>query len=191
LNLEPWGSVFVIFRKTTAANSRIIPAKNKDDLTILDGPWTVAFQPGRGAPAAITLDKLSPWNENSEAGVKYFSGTGTYSKTIVAPKEWFKKGARFYLDLGSVSNLAEVELNGKPLGIVWHAPFRVDATDALEAGANELTIKVTNTWVNRIIGDQQPGVSQKITYTTSNPYHASSLLQQSGLVGPVTVEREQ
>ncbi len=41
-----------------------------------------AFQPNRGAPAKITLDKLHSWSDNSDAGVKYFSGTATYTKTM-------------------------------------------------------------------------------------------------------------
>ena len=94
------------------------------------------FQPGRGAPAKITLDELSSWSESGDAGVKYFSGTATYTKTIEAPAGWFKTGARLWLDLGEVKNLAEVSVNGKPLGIVWKPPFRVDVTGALKPGAN-------------------------------------------------------
>ena len=124
-----------------------------------------------------------------DAGVKYFSGTGTYAKTIQAPADWFKKGARLWLDLGDVKNLAEVSVNGKPLGILWKPPFRVDVTDALKPGANALEIKVTNLWVNRLIGDQQPGVPKKYTYTTQQFYRADSPLLPSGLLGPVVLWR--
>ena len=89
--------------------------------------------------------------------MKYFSGAGTYTKTMQASAEWFKKGAQVWIDLGDVKNLAEVTVNGKKLGETWHAPYRVDATSALKPGANEITIKVINAWVNRLIGDQQPG----------------------------------
>jgi len=74
---------------------------------------------------------------------------------------------------------------GKSLGIVWHAPFRVDATNALKPGANELTFKVTNAWVDRLIGDQQPDVTTKYTFTDVKPYTATSPLLPSGLLGPV------
>jgi hypothetical protein len=89
-----------------------------------------------------------------------------------------------WLDLGSVKNLAEVIVNGKSLGVVWHQPFRIDVTQALKPGVNDVTVKVTNAWVNRLIGDQQPG-GAKITFTTIKPYRADSQLQPSGLLGPV------
>ena len=99
------------------------------------------------------------------------------------------KGTRLWLDLGDVKNLAEVTVNGKALGIVWKTPFRVDVTSALKPGANTLEIKVTNLWVNRLIGDQQPGVAKKYTYTTQQFYQADSPLLPSGLLGPVVIWR--
>jgi hypothetical protein len=191
LSLEPWGTVFVVFRTPTAAASRTLPAVTATHLATLDGSWQVAFPPNWGAPASITLDDLASWSTNSDPGVKYFSGTGTYTKTITAPADWFTKGAHLWIDLGGVKNLAEVAVNGKPLGEVWHTPYRVDATGALKPGANELTIKVTDAWVNRLIGDQQPDAKIKYTFTTVKPYKATSPLQESGLLGPVTISREE
>jgi hypothetical protein len=133
---------------------------------------------------------LSAWNENADAGVKYFSGTGTYTKTIDAPAAWLKTGTHVLIDLGDVKNLAEVTVNGKPLGIVWHAPYRIDLTGVLKPGANELTIKVTNAWVNRLIGDQQPNATKKYTFADVKPYKATSPLLPSGLLGPVTIVEE-
>ncbi len=75
-------------------------------------------------------------------------------------------------------------MNGKPLGLVWHAPYRVDATAALKAGTNEISIKVTNAWVNRLIGDEQPN-AVRITFADTKPYSAASPLLPSGLLGPV------
>jgi len=150
----------------------------------------VSFQPGRGAPASITMDALTSWSDNSDSGVKYFSGTGTYTRTIQASADWFKSGAKLWIDLGSVKNLAEVTVNGKSLGIVWHAPYRMDVTSALKPGANEVSIKVTNAWVNRLIGDQQPDATTKYTFADVKPYKANSPLLPSGLLGPVTLERE-
>jgi hypothetical protein len=153
----------------------------------VEGPWTVHFQAGRGAPDSITLASLSSWHENSDAGVRYFSGTGTYANSIQAPGDWFQKGARLWLDLGDVKNLAEVSVNGKAMGIAWKPPFRVDVTDALKPGANAIEIRVTNLWVNRLIGDEQPGVTTKITFADVKPYKAKSPLLPSGLLGPVHV----
>ena len=185
LHLEPWGTVFVVFRKPTKATSRTLPKVVETELATVEGPWNVSFQPGRGAPASITLDKLISWTDSTDAGVKYFSGAGTYTKTIQASPDWFKKGAKLWIDLGDVKNLAEVTVNGKSLGIVWHAPYRVDATSALKPGANEVTIKVINAWVNRLIGDQQPDATTKYTFADVKPYKANSPLLPSGLLGPV------
>jgi hypothetical protein len=187
LKLEPWGTVFVVFRKPTKETTFTVPVKTETQVATVEGPWSVSFQPGRGAPASITLDTLSSWSDNQDTGVKYFSGAGTYTRTIDASPDWFKNGAHVWIDLGDVKNLAEVTVNGKSLGIVWHAPFRVDATAGLKPGANEVKIMVINAWVNRLIGDLQPDATTKYTFTTSKPYKADSPLQLSGLLGPVNV----
>ena len=186
LTLEPWGTVFVVFRKAASASSFNAPKATETTLTTLAGPWSVAFQEGRGAPASITLPELASWSENSDSGVKYFSGLGTYSKTVDAPAAWFKKGAKLYLDLGDVKNLAEVTVNCKSVGTAWHTPYQLDITEALKPGKNEVSIKVADAWVNRMIGDQQPNAA-KITFTVYHPYKADSSLVQSGLLGPVTI----
>jgi hypothetical protein len=188
LKLEPWGTVFVVFRKSTSEMSRTLPKVAETKIASVDGPWKVSFEPDRGAPASITMDTLGSWSDNSDPGVKYFSGMATYTKTLQAPADWFKKGAKLWIDLGDVKNLAEVTVNGKSLGQVWHTPYRVDATDALKPGANEVTIKVVNAWVNRLIGDQQPGAT-KYTFADVKPYRANSPLLSSGLLGPVVVVR--
>jgi hypothetical protein len=187
LNLEPNDAVFVVFRKTVKATSLVVPKKAEKTLETVSGQWEISFQPDRGAPSKITMDNLASWSENPDAGVKYFSGTGTYTKTILVPDDWFKKGERLWLDLGVVRNLADVLVNGKPLGIIWKRPFRVDVTDVLKPGENKLEIKVTNLWVNRLIGDQQPDIPKKYTFTTQAFYKADSPLLPSGLIGPVQI----
>jgi hypothetical protein len=189
LKLEPWGTVFVVFRTSTTETSRTLPVKIETDLKTVDGTWTLGFQPGRGAPASVTVHQLDSWSHHTDPGVKYFSGIGTYTKTINAKAGWFKRGARLWIDLGSVKNLAEVRVNGKSLGIVWHRPYRIDVTDVLKPGANSVSIKVINAWVNRLIGDQQPGVTRPITFADVKPYKAGSPLLDSGLLGPVRIMR--
>jgi hypothetical protein len=187
LKLEPWGTVFVVFHKSTQETSNPVSGDPEKLLATLHGPWNVSFPPNWGAPASISMNELSSWSENHDAGVKYFSGTGTYTHTLTASPDWFKPGAQVWIDLGEVKNLAEVTVNGKSLGIVWHAPYRVDATAALKSGTNELTIKVTNAWVNRLIGDQQPGATTRYTFADVKPYTANSPLLPSGLLGPVRI----
>ncbi|HEY3443692.1 MAG TPA: glycosyl hydrolase [Paludibaculum sp.] len=189
LRMEANDAYFVVFRKASNATSRTAPSMTETQVGTLDGAWNVAFQPERGAPARITLDKLASWSESADKGVKYFSGTATYTKTVDAPADWFKTGAQVWLDLGDVKNLAEVSVNGKPLGILWRAPFRANVTGTLKAGANSLEIKVTNLWVNRIIGDKQPGEEKKYAYTSQRFHRPTTPLLPSGLLGPVKVVR--
>ena len=188
LHLEPWGTVFVVFRKSTSETSHTEPTITESRVADVAGPWKVSFEPDRGAPPSITLDKLIDWKDSTDAGVKYFSGAGTYTKTIQAPADWFRKGSHLWIDLGDVKNLAEVTVNGKNLGVVWHAPYRIDITSALKQGSNEISIKVVNAWVNRLIGDQQPGAT-KYTFADVHPYKANSKLLPSGLLGPVAIVR--
>ncbi len=189
LRLEPYDAVFVVFRKPAATPARATTREIETPLSSVEGPWTISFQAERGAPGQITIDALTSWSKSADAGVKYFSGTGTYTKTIQAPADWMKSGARLWLDLGDVKNLAEVSVNGRPLGIVWKAPFRVEVTGTIKPGPNELQVKVTNLWVNRLIGDQQPSAAKKFTYTTQQFYRADSPLLPSGLLGPVRILR--
>jgi hypothetical protein len=189
LHLEAWGTVFVVFRKATSQDSHTLPHTAQTTLTTINGPWKVSFQAGRGAPSSITMDQLSDWSLNTDPGVKYFSGIGTYTKTVQASPDWFKKGVRLWIDLGEVKNLAVVSVNGKRVGEPWHSPFRVEVSTALKPGENEVTIQVVNAWVNRLIGDEQPGAT-KLTFADVKPYKANSPLLPSGLLGPVTVIRE-
>lgn len=189
LHLEPNDAVFVVFQKKAEGLSRTIPAKTESPVSTIEGPWEVSFQPDRGAPAKVTFEKLTSWSENADPGIKYFSGTGSYNKTIDASESWFKSGEQLWLDLGEVKNLAEVVVNGKSLGIVWKKPFRIDISGAMKPGKNTLEVRVTNLWVNRLIGDGQLGVEKKITYTTMPFYQANSPLLPSGLLGPVKIIR--
>jgi hypothetical protein len=184
LHLEPWGTVFVVFRKP-ASSARAVPTPTEKPLLVVEGPWDVRFQSGRGAPDRLSLERLASWHDSSDAGVKYFSGTATYSKTVDAQPAWFASGARLWLDLGDVQNLAEVSVNETPLGVVWKRPFRVEITRAAKPGANSIEVKVTNLWVNRMIGDRQPGAATQYTFTRPAFYKADSPLLPSGLLGPV------
>jgi alpha-L-rhamnosidase len=189
LHLDPYGTVFVVFRKPSSSPSLDLPAKSESAVATVEGPWEISFEADRGAPERITLDKLVSWSDSTDEGVKYFSGHGTYTKTVDAPADWFKPGAQLWLDLGDVKNLAEVRVNGKDLGILWKAPYRLDVTSAMKPGENKLEIRVANLWVNRLIGDAQPNAAKKYTFTTHNPYKANSPLLPSGLLGAVQVIR--
>jgi hypothetical protein len=76
-------------------------------------------------------------------------------------------------------------VNGRSFEPIWHPPFRVDVTSAVRVGSTRVEIAVTNLWVNRIVGDQQPGASRKYTFSSMAFYKADSPLLPSGLLGPV------
>ncbi|MDF0488404.1 glycosyl hydrolase [Sphingomonas sp. H39-1-10] len=123
----------------------------------VEGGWQVAFEPGRGGPATAALSKLASLSHNADPGIRYFAGTATYTRQITVPAQARRAGRRTFLDLGRVEVLAHVTVNGRDLGTVWKAPYRVDITDALRVGQNDVSIAVTSLWPNRLIGDaQQP-----------------------------------
>ncbi len=189
LSLDPYGTAFVVFRSKAAAASLALPEPAETEVAGLDEQlnrdWHVSFQPGRGAPEMVAFDRLGSWSDSAIDGVKYFSGTATYTKNIDVPESALVPGAHQWLDLGDVENVAEVAVNGKYLGILWKRPFKVDVTGALQAGSNQLVIEVTNLWVNRLIGDQQFYAVKKYTFSDFAPYKADSPLLPSGLLGPV------
>lgn len=119
---------------------------------VLESDWQVRFPPNLGAPEQITLPKLIPLNTHDQAGVKYFSGTATYVKTIDLPV--LPANKRLFLELGRVEVMAGVVVNGKDLGTLWKRPYCIDITEALKPGSNRLEISVTNLWPNRLIGDE-------------------------------------
>ena len=154
LDLAERESVFVVFRNAAPAAARSASVAVETKLTTLSGPWTLTFPANWGAPASVQMPKLTSWTEDTDAGVKYFSGTATYTRTVQAPASWFKPGQHIWIDLGKVRDIAEVKVNGKSAGLTWAPPYRVDVTAALKAGANRLEIAVTNEWTNRQIGDR-------------------------------------
>ncbi|PAL21762.1 glycosyl hydrolase [Sphingopyxis sp. GW247-27LB] len=119
----------------------------------VEGAWAVRFQPGRGAPEAITLPRLASLSRHADDGVRHFSGTATYERTIDVPAAALRKGRRVFLDLGRVEVLSGVKVNGTDLGVVWKEPYRVDITDVVKPGANRVSLAVTNLWTNRMIAD--------------------------------------
>jgi hypothetical protein len=156
----------------------------------VDGTWQLTFPPNWGAPEKVELPQLKSWTEHPDPGVKYFSGTAAYSKQLSISQDWIKSGYRLMIDLGTVKDIAEVSLNGKPVGgILWKPPFCVDVTEAVQPGENTLEVKVTNLWPNRMIGDLQSGVTKTYTFTDFHAFKKDSPLLESGLLGPVTIQQ--
>ncbi len=209
LQLAPHDSVFVVFRDQAEAE---YPPQETEALGLTSpilGPWQVYFPEGWGAPASKEFFELASWTDDSDPGIKYFSGVATYRCDFTPwlfcrSGEWvpglfdpladrlFFADTRLLLDLGRVSFVAEVLVNGRSVGVLWKPPFRVDITDAVRPGTNELVVKVANTWSNRLVGDAQ---SEGRDYCRTNivksltwqaPWKDTPLFE-CGLLGPVTL----
>jgi hypothetical protein len=183
LTLAPDDAVHVVFRKPARADARAIKKLEPVELVRLEGPWTVAFQPGRGAPETATFQALKPLDEHEQAGIKYFSGVATYTTDFATPQGW-RRAQPLWLDLGEAREIAEVRINGKLAGSAWHAPYSVDIAALARPGRNRLEVRVANLWVNRLVGDAQPGAT-KIARVNGPTYGAKAPLRRSGLIGPV------
>jgi len=190
IEFDPYGSWFVIFRDpvTTRSVPTMSNAKFVMPLKALTGPWTVRFDTNWAGPVEVEFGELVSWSERPEPGIRFFSGTAVYAKTF----NWDAAVARspqakVVLDLGNVRELAEVKLNGQSCGITWTPPFRVDITDAIQPGQNQLEIEVVNFWPNRVIGDAALPVEQRLTRTNIRKLTKDTKLMESGLLGPVRV----
>ncbi len=180
VDLPAFGSAVLVFgAQTKTGGPRTTTAL---PITVLT-PWTINFQPGRGAPAApLQTTELKNWTDSADPGIRFFSGTATYRTTIDAPKT---AGKGLWLRFGDIHEIATVRINGKSLGTVWAKPLMIRVDQAIKPGHNSLEIEVTNLWPNRIIGDLQPGVTRRFTNTNITAYTAESPLLPSGLTGPL------
>ena len=184
LNLVQGDALFVVFGSKAEENEVKLPDLHESTLLTVGTPWTVTFQEGRGAPdGAVTFGSLIDLSNADDPAVRYFSGEATYRTGIDVPA--IEEGSRLTLDLGDVGVMAEVTVNGKNLGLYWKKPFVVDVTDVVTTGRNDVEIKVTNLWVNRLIGDSRPDMKQKVTWSQYPMYRPTSPMSPSGLMGPV------
>jgi len=190
LKFNPCGSWFVVFREPASAHPATTKSNDAEPKPIQDitGAWTVHFDPKWGGPATAQFDSLMSWPARPEPGIKYYSGTAVYEKTFTLDDSKLKiKNSKLFLDLGDVCELASVKVNGKPCGIVWCPPWRVEVTEAVKPGENKLQVEVVNFWPNRIIGDASLPPDQRFTRTNIRKLTARTPLMPSGLLGPVSI----
>lgn len=213
-----------VLRSSDSLSAVISYDSGKQETVTLDPPgeietsgaWRVSFVPKLGQPFELEFDELIDFSGHNNDDVKYFSGTATYQKEVIIND--LKSDHRLLLDLGVMNDIAEVRVNGQDIGVLWYPPYKIDITDALKVGKNELKIAVTNNWANRLIGDDrepadfewgpdrgdrgrglkaypdwfinnQPRPSQgRKTFTIWHYYREDSPLQPAGLVGPVRLQ---
>ena len=187
LDLAPGETVFVVF---SASASKPVPPRRDNFLRKIPvGGWTLSFTEGWGMPASMEATELEPWKDlGATPEAKAYSGTAVYKTTftISQARERASAGSRFTLDLGRVESLAKVKVNGRMFKPVWSQPYKVDITDAVRDGENELEVEATDTWRNRLVYDAGQPEARRKTWTIAGP-RAGAPLVESGLLGPVEI----
>ncbi|NUM53809.1 MAG: glycoside hydrolase family 2 [Candidatus Hydrogenedentes bacterium] len=173
---DPFGSVFVVFRRHKALAET--PDLTSESTLEIPGPWSITFPSGE-----TTFESLVSWTERPEPEIKFFSGTATYRTTFTLPGPV----SRARLDLGAVEAIAQVRVNGKTAGILWKYPYAADIGDAIVSGVNTLEVDVVNSWLNRLVGDERANAGTHQTFVTTKTWKSDTALRPSGLLGPVTV----
>jgi hypothetical protein len=195
LQLAPYASCFIMF------NSAIRRLPEYKFLTIylsseIKEPWLLSFPKNWGAPDSVKLTKLISWTDHPDEGVKYFSGTASYTNSFDISAKTLEKDSIVNINLGDVLDVAKVLINGKPVGVLWTPPYKLNIKDYLKTGRNSLEIQVTNMWINRLTGDMNstdgkkycqtniPYILTDRTSTSDEKFH----VQRAGLIGPVFLE---
>ncbi|MCC6698481.1 MAG: glycoside hydrolase family 2 [Candidatus Hydrogenedentes bacterium] len=176
LHFDPAASVFVVFSKTGATGK--VQKPQLKQVAEVNGPWQVRFP-----SQEVTFDKLTSWTKHADPAIKYFSGAAVYSTKFTLPTVT----GTTVLNLGTVDSLAKVRVNGQDAGTVWKFPYSLDISAAVKSGNNSLEVEIVNNWLNRLVGDAQPGVTEPETFVATKTWKADTPLQSSGLLGPVTI----
>lgn len=195
LSLPPYGSCFIVFND----EKRNLPQFNKPSKVIstaIAGPWKLSFPEDWGAPPSVEFDKLISWIDHEDEGIKYFSGTASYTNQFDISKEAIENKNTLLLDLGEVLDVAEVFVNDEKVGILWTKPFRLDIKDYVQQGRNQVEIKITNMWINRLTGDMDLPEDEKFCRTNRPPILNDYMdiggeaykVQDAGLLGPVSIQ---
>jgi hypothetical protein len=215
LEFFPFESFFVVFNTGKKGKSSSKQSKGNfpafTELMTVEGSWNVSFDPKWGGPEEIKFEKLQDWRDHEMRGIKYYSGIATYKKSFNI-NNIDSKNTKYYIDLGVVNDIARVKINGKDVGVVWCAPWRIDISGALREGTNELEIEVANRWINRLLGDRlkpdanvrkvkfengllggKEFTTGRYTFTLEQALRSFNFteLVPSGLLGPVKIEKVQ
>lgn len=192
IKLEPYESTFIVFRdkvkKDLKSNSIEINYPEAQLITELNNNWIVAFDTKSGGPSSpVDFGSLADWTESSDDKIKYYSGTASYQNKFTV--EAISNNEDITIDLGRLTSMGKVYINGQYAGGTWTYPYQVNITSFVQEGENTIEVKVVNNWMNRIIGDMNLPENERTTWCFVNPYNKDSTLQPSGLFGPVRVEK--
>ena len=191
LSLAPHEACFVMFGESAATGrarctQRVASGRRMSSRAV--GPWKVHFPEGWGMPAEMALKELKPWKELGETPeARAFSGTAEYCAEFTIDGK--VHGGKMMLDLGRVESLAEIEVNGRNVGVLWSFPYSINISGAVRDGVNSLKVKVTDTWFNRLVFDAGQPEGKRRTWTIAGP-GKNEPLRISGLIGPVRLVAE-
>jgi hypothetical protein len=120
---------------------RIVLTRSTDgllDLVKLVGDFGVEDGAIVAAPRRLRPDD---WTRQ---GFPYYSGVGVYRRRVELPE----LDGRVVLEADAGDDVLEVRVNGKPAGVRLWTPYTFDVGPLLQAGENELELRVANTPVN-------------------------------------------
>jgi hypothetical protein len=190
LQMEALRSWFVVF--TNASNEIMMPAAGTNFpevkvIAAVDNSFEVEFANKEiGPKQSVTFEKLTDWSKSLNEDIKYYSGSATYKTSFTL--EALPENGKLYINLGEVAVMAEVKINGKEVGGVWIAPYRLNVSDFVMQGENQLEIEVVNLWRNRMIKDKKLPENEKYTWTVEEDIKENEEPHVSGLLGPVQIE---
>ncbi len=177
LTFEPYGSLIVVFRKDAAGAVRA-ELRRVVESTELRAGWTITFDSSRSV-GPVDL----PYSWTSAGETRYFSGAATFRRSVDlhAPVP----GGRTIIDFGEalsverealpggtmrgnsfaaliaapIREAVTVFVNGHRAGSIWAPPYRLDVTEWVRSGSNDLRLDVYNTAINRLAeGGRLPDV---------------------------------
>lgn len=189
LKMEAHRSWFIVFSnndKNVAEGFKMNFPELRTIKTI-DDTWTVDFQnKDIGPKASVVFETLTDWSVSENEKVKYYSGTAIYQTSFEMLD--IPENDQLFIDLGEVSVMAEVKINGRKLGGVWMAPYRLDATEYLKEGTNTIEIEVVNLWRNQLLKDKKLPKEERYTWHLVDDIKEDEMPHSSGLLGPITIE---
>ena len=188
MRLDKNECVFVVFRKKGEPAATTLEANYPAPLRTQEvkGEWNVAFESAFKTPAPVRMTELDNLSTNANDSIRYFSGTATYTTTVNLDRAG--RGEHMFMAFDNVGTMAKVYINGKYAGGVWTTPYKLDVTDFVKDGRNDVRVEVVNTWVNRIVGDMNLPENQRDIYLYVNHLNADTPLPPSGIIGKVKFE---
>ena len=201
LVMDPLASIFVVFRNnSTGKNDAALccdlqygfhKKQEKEEVNIsidISNNWDVRFNTKMGGPESYQLEKLTSWSDINNEGIKYYSGSASYTREFSVGREALSKQKEAFVVFGDIQEMARIFVNGNDCGILWTLPYKARITPYLKEGTNTIKVQVINTWNNRIVGDiRNPG---KKAYTKTNAkskFNQNSPLLKSGLMGQAEI----